>query len=414
MTRNSTSWARHELLLLSGLLILAFAVRTVWALRYAPPMSFFGDDTFFYATGRQLARGQGYVTPLAALFHQPSLPTAEHPPLFPFALAGLSKLGIASVNAQRMFNVIAGTVTVLLVALLARRVAGRRAALIATGLSALYPAFIGADSSLMSETLFGALVAGTLLQALRWYEAPTVIGAGILGVLIGLATLTRSEGLLLWPLLVGPTVIRLRMQGLRLGLVAALGCAVVLAPWVIRNAIALGRPLLSDNQGITVAGSNCRSTYYGSQIGNFDFSCVATAIKGRPLRESEAVTSSYAQSVGLRYAQNHPVRAVLVAGLRLAGVWGLFAPGRQVVVTGRRVGLQKVGIAMYYVLLVLGVIGAVAIWRSQRRSAWALATPFMATSVTAVLTYSLVRLREGADVSLLVLAAAGAAVVLRL
>lgn len=152
----------------------------------------------------------------------------------------------------------------------------------------------------MSETLFGALVAGVLLQALRWYDAPTLGRAGVLGILIGLATLTRSEGLLLWPLLVSPLVIRLRMQGLRLGLVAALGCAVVLAPWVIRNAIALGQPVLSDNQGITVAGSNCRSTYYGSQIGNFDFSCVATAIKGLPLRENEAMTSSHAQSVGLR------------------------------------------------------------------------------------------------------------------
>lgn len=363
---SSVSWGRSGRLLLCGMLVLAFALRTVWALRYAPPLSFFGDDTFFYAAGRQLAHGQGYVTPLAG--HM-SVATAEHPPLFPFALAGLSKIGVASVNAQRMFNVVAGTVTVLLVALLARRVAGRRPAMIAAGLCAVYPVFIGADGSLMSETLFGTLVAGTLLQALRWYDSPTLVRAGVLGMLIGLATLTRSEGLLLLPLLVGPLVIRLRVQGLRLALVAGLGCAVVLAPWVVRNAIALGRPLLSDNQGITVAGSNCRSTYYGSQIGNFDFSCVATAIRGLPLRDSEAVTSSHAQSVGLRYAQNHPARAVLVAGTRLAGVWGLFAPGRQVVVTGRRVGMQKVGIAMYYVMLILGAIGAVGIWRSRRRYA---------------------------------------------
>ena len=38
-----------------------------------------------------------------------------------------------------MFNVIAGTVTVLLVALLARRVAGRRAALIAAGCARCIP-----------------------------------------------------------------------------------------------------------------------------------------------------------------------------------------------------------------------------------------------------------------------------------
>ncbi len=34
--------------------------------------------------------------------------------------------------------------------------------MIAAGLCSVYPVFIGADSSVMSETLFGALVAGTL------------------------------------------------------------------------------------------------------------------------------------------------------------------------------------------------------------------------------------------------------------
>lgn len=91
----------------------------------------------------------------------------------------------------------------------------------------------------------------------------------------------------------------------------------------------------------------------------------------------------------------------------------MFAPGRQVVVTGRRVGLQKVGIAMYYVMLILGAVSAGTVWRLRRRYALALATPFIATSVTAVLTYSLVRLREGADVSLLVFAAAGTAALTR-
>lgn len=394
---------------LGGVLLLAFVLRTVYALRWAPKLSFLDDDNFFYYAGKELAQGQGYVTPLAAFFGKPSLPTAAHPALYPLLLAVLSKGGLVSVNAERLLNLVIGTGTVLLVALLARRTVGRRAALIAAGLCAVYPAFIASDGAIMSETLFTALVAGALLQALRLLEQPSNRGVAGLGILIALATLTRSEGLLLLPLLV---MLVVRSPGVRLPAVitAAVSCALVLAPWVIRNWVELGHPVLSDNQGITVAGANCNSTYYGDQIAGFDAACISPpGTPSSPRDQSEATTSSQAQARGVRYAENHAARAILVAAARLAAVWGLYAPGRQAVVPGRSVGLQKAGVAMYYLLLAFAVIGAAALWRQRRRPVLlVLLAPCIVASVTAILTHGLVRLRQEAEPSLIVLTAATA------
>jgi 4-amino-4-deoxy-L-arabinose transferase-like glycosyltransferase len=393
---------------LGAILVVAFVVRLIQALHYAPPLGFLDDDTFFYWTARQMAQGHGYVTPLAAFFHKPSLPTAEHPPLFPLFLAGLSKLGVVSVKAQRVFNVIVGTITVLLTSLLARRIAGWRAGLVAAVICAAYPSFIAADGTLMSETLFGALVAGALLQALRWRDTRSLGGGFLLGLLIGLATLTRSEGLLLLPLLVLPVAFHARGRRLLTISVAILGCFVVLAPWLARNWDALGSPVLSDNEGITVAGANCYQTYYGNDIGGFDAGCLAAATRGFPPRANEVTVAAHAQSYGVSYAEHHAGRAIVVAGIRLAAVWGFYSAGRQFVVTGRRVGLQKAGIVIYYLILILAAAGAWALWRSRQRAVLAvLASPFVVTSVTAMLTWGLVRLRQESEISLIVLAGIG-------
>ena len=51
--------------------------------------------------------------------------------------------------------------------------------------------------------------------------------------------------------------------------------ALVLAPWVIRNYETFNpRVILSTNDGKTLAGANCRSTYQGPLIGYWDYSCL--------------------------------------------------------------------------------------------------------------------------------------------
>ena len=85
------------------------------------------------------------------------------------------------------------------------RLAGYGAGVAAAALCAIHPAFIAADSAVMSETLFGALVASSLLIAVTMLDRGSTAGMAGLGLLIGAAALTRSEGLLPIPLLALPT-----------------------------------------------------------------------------------------------------------------------------------------------------------------------------------------------------------------
>ena len=100
----------------------------------------------------------------------------------------------------------------MVLALLGRRVGGDRVGLGAAMVGAVYPVLLAADGALMSESLYGLLVASALLLALRLGERRDLASAAALGAVIGLAALTRSEGLLLLPLLALPLCLAGRIR----------------------------------------------------------------------------------------------------------------------------------------------------------------------------------------------------------
>lgn len=380
----------------------AALIRIVQALTIAPPLSFVQDDTFFKVAAQLLGTGHGYIRPLDFFFHGETIPTAEHPPLYPFLLAILPALGTNGLGAARMFGVAFGTGTVLVVALIARRVAGDRAGLAAGGLCAIYPSFVAADGSIMSEPLFGLLVALAVLQTLRLRTRPALKGIAALGVLIGLATLTRTEALLLLPLLGFPAVAAVPRQRLTAAVVLVVGTVVVLAPWVARNWHVFGSPILATDQGTTAAGNNCQSTYYGTNIGSFSLAC-ASAIPLASVHDNEARWSARLTDRGSDYAARHPARAVLVAVVRLARVWGLYQPSQQGYVTGRRVWVQRVGVAVYYLVAILALLGILKLRRPWIEK-YILLTPVLLSTIVALLITGDVRTRYESEVMLLVFA----------
>jgi 4-amino-4-deoxy-L-arabinose transferase-like glycosyltransferase len=384
---------------------LAFAIRTVYALAFAPDIAGLGDDLFYRLTAEQLAAGHGYVDVLGAWAGRGLEPTAAHPPLYPFGLAGLDLVGADAVGALRMLGVVSGTATVLVVGAIADRVAGRRAALVAAGVAAIYPSFVAADGALMSESLFGLLVAGAMLQALRQRDRPSALGAVLLGVLIGAAALTRSEALLLVPLL-GWTVLLPPARGRRLALAALLlvATALTLAPWVVRNQIEFGQPVLSTNEGTTLAGANCDAAYFGSEIGDFVVTCLGPAPPGA----DEAARSDHYRDAALDYVGQHQKRALLVAGVRVLRVWGFYDFDDNRHLEGRPQGLQTAALVAFYPLLLAALAGGWMLFRRGRRVQLAImASPLLVSTITAAATYGLGRLRHIVEISLIVIAATG-------
>ena len=79
----------------------------------------------------------------------------------------------------------------------------------AAGGAAIYPMLFQVDGALMAESLYAALVAGFLFATYRAIDEPSVLLNWVLaGALAGLAALTRTEGLLLLPVVLVPEALR--------------------------------------------------------------------------------------------------------------------------------------------------------------------------------------------------------------
>jgi 4-amino-4-deoxy-L-arabinose transferase-like glycosyltransferase len=360
------------------------------------------DRLFYHQTANQLADGHGYVKPLE--FGQGrSLPTAGHPPLYPFLLAGMSWLGGTSYGAHRTLGVVVGALVVLLVGLLARRVAGERAGIAAALIAALHPTLIGADGAGMSEPLYGLGVAGVLLLALRLMDRPATGRALALGVAIGLTALVRGEAVLFLALLALPPLGRDASGRGRRALLACAATALVIVPWMARNWIAFDRPVgISTNYSGVLAGANCPGSYGGRDIGSWQQACFSL-----PPRDNEAEQATILVRGAVRYASEHPERLPLVAGARLLRTWSLWQPRAATRVNeGRRPGFEQAGLAVYYVLVLLALYG-VAVMRHRRDVLAILLSPVVLACLVSLVGFGHPRFRHGAEISIAVLASAG-------
>jgi hypothetical protein len=197
--------------------------------------------------------GPGSCAPTPAAAAHQGLLTAYRPPLWPIALGGAYALAPAHRwTAGRLLQAAIGTVAVGLTGAIAFEVWGAGVGLAALALAAVFLPLVLDGLSLISEPLFVALELGAVLAVLRHRRSPHGLRCALLaGVLVGLASLTRSDGpILALPLLAGLWP--------RWRAMAAFAAAVVLvvAPWTIRNAVVLHAFVpISTETGVTLLGT---------------------------------------------------------------------------------------------------------------------------------------------------------------
>ena len=154
-------------------------------------------------------------------------PTAFRPPGWPAVLAAVYAVDEDGRWATaRVVQALIGTATVALLGLLVAMLLGARAGLFATAIAAVDTTLLAVTGSLLSEPTFVLLITAATLLAVkrRWLLAA--------GLLLGAATLVRSNGFVLIPVLA-----LMQPQKLRAAGIIALGTALVIAPWTVRNAI---------------------------------------------------------------------------------------------------------------------------------------------------------------------------------
>jgi 4-amino-4-deoxy-L-arabinose transferase-like glycosyltransferase len=362
----------------------------------------FDDRQWFHDVSNNLAAGRGFISPFVFDFFGTVTPSAGHPPLWAAVLSIPAFFGLGSWTAQQFITAIFGAAAIGAVGYLGRRVGGDRIGLIAAGLAAVSPLLIARDGSLMSESLYGVLVILALLATYRVIDKPVSRSAAILGVLIGLAALTRGEALLFLPLLGIAVWLRAKPRKVsrqRLVAVMVVATVVTLAPWTIRNWIAFDEPvLISFNEASVLAGANCDKTYNGPQTGTWDITCLATSNPNLTEPEQHAIW----RKQGLDYIGDHIGDLPRVVFYRVIRTWDLYAPSAQAHGDGRDYNVAVIGTWSYLLLLLpLGIWGAVRMYR-RRRPLLILLSPFVVATISAAMTWGLTRLRHPADLTLLV------------
>jgi 4-amino-4-deoxy-L-arabinose transferase-like glycosyltransferase len=219
-------------------------------------------------------------------------PASNYSPGLPLFVAGVYELsGGVHEQLARVILALLGTLAVLFTYLIGRRLSGPGAGLIGAGAIAIYPALLEYQGMLMGEPLAATLLSGAVLATLwasgprqadqargscRGAEGPAGSPRAVLdppaprhprvrwlvpGVLLGTLALVRPEYIGV-ALLVSVVVLlrdgwRSRSRTWVQALMLLIGVAVVVAPWTVRNAVALDRfvPVSTGGGQVLFAGT---------------------------------------------------------------------------------------------------------------------------------------------------------------
>jgi hypothetical protein len=188
---------------------------------------------------------------------------------------------------------------------------------------------------------------------------------------------------------------------------ALLAAAAVIAPWTIRNLARFQEPvLISTESNLVFRGANCDATYYGDAIALWWCPCYWRIPEDIPPGDESQRAIAYRRQ-GLAYARHHAGRVPVVMAVRLLRVWDLYRPLQQAdlqTTEGRSHTASLLGLAVYYPLLLLAVVGVVSL-RRRRAPLLPLLAPVAMVSVVAAVVYGGTRLRFAAEPALVVLAA---------
>jgi 4-amino-4-deoxy-L-arabinose transferase-like glycosyltransferase len=232
---------------------LGFVLRLTWVLIWSNPQPH-GDWEWLNLQAKRLAEGLGYV-------EQTGQPTAFWPIGYPLTLSLIYRAFGPVELAGKIANVFFSMGILIATYALGRRLFSEATARIGLVLLAVSPNQIAFNSLLGTEPLFTLLFGASLVVVFT--PAPRPASALLLGALLGLACNVKPVTLGLFPLLflclwaVG----RDWKQAATRTVIAGLMALAVLAPWLIRNRIAFGKWVVTNEAGLVLlVGNNPEAT----------------------------------------------------------------------------------------------------------------------------------------------------------
>jgi len=373
---------------------------------------FFTDESWYVIQAQRLVTGHPWTD--AAYFSLQ--PSAAHGPITSMLMAPFAWIFPHSSIGLRPVMAVVGSMVVVAIGLLGRQLLSPRVGLIAAIIAAVYPGLWIRDGLVVSEPITILILIGLVSVGYRQLEKASLPLSALMGGLLGLIALARSETLLLAFLFAVPiVVVAYRRLGaswpkalLALLLTGVVSMA-VMAPWVAYNQ---GRfthsVLLSNNLGHTLAGGYCGKSFYGSQIGYDSFDCANKAEAAARLKsKDETVISGIERKQALSFASHHLSRIPLVMLMREAWMIGLYHPEYVVAssVTMRQQSwatwLDWVGFLTLIPLAIFGFLEA----KRRQLTRWPLVMLIVNTIMTTAMFYGHWRYRLTASLAMILFAA---------
>ncbi len=261
---------RVGLAALVAILVLGFGLRAGEAWEGRAPVY---DAAAYAAIAANLERGEGFTVGAAA-----TQPSSNYSPGLPLFVAGIYRVtGGVHERTARVLLALVGSLAILFTYLLARRLAvlainepqgvtnsptSVAAGLIGAAAVAIYPALLEYQGMLMSESFAATLLSASVLAMLWASDSSRPRTAWLVpGLLLGATAMVRPEYLgvaCLLGIVVFARGARAEWhRSLAQAAILLAGVALVVAPWTIRNLVALDRvvPISTGGGQVLFAGA---------------------------------------------------------------------------------------------------------------------------------------------------------------
>jgi 4-amino-4-deoxy-L-arabinose transferase-like glycosyltransferase len=287
------------------------------------------DSRWYLRRAIAMANGGGYSFG--------GTPTAYWPVGYPGFLAAQFYVFGPSEFRAKLVNILLYILTTLLVYVLSKKIfKSEMAARITLAILCFYPNHISYTALLATEIFFTFLL--TLGAAALIYANGRATMLALAGVVWGVATLTKPQAVLLPILFLVASYTSVR-SFVKSGLLVFAVVGLVVTPWLYRNYVVFGKPLLSTNGGIVLMQSN-NPYATGRHVWDSDVRSLLGALAPAPDPTSpegadnmfdgkEVEREAEARSVAIHYIVNNPLRVARLwprklLALYLSDVEGLY------------------------------------------------------------------------------------------
>lgn len=253
MNKKSTNF-------LTMIVVLAFLLRLIFIFVQIKfhifDINFFASDSNLYdGIAKNILAGNGFGNPE---------PTAYVTPLYPLFLSAVYMIFGHNMLAVQFLQALIGSLSVLCVYFIAKKIFDEKIGLIAAIIMAFYPHQIFWSGYILTETLYVLILLFAILFFIRFCERKTIVNALVAGILLGIAGLARpmAFGFTAFLIIYILWLNKNKMEGLKFSCIFVIGVLLVSSPWIIRNYSTFGEfiPGSTENWVVFYAGNSPGAT----------------------------------------------------------------------------------------------------------------------------------------------------------